>query len=442
MRSSWKRIFGRVKSNFVLPIMFVVGVVIQTSTVIAQSTGTFTRTGSLITARAGHTATLLRDGRVLIVGGSTLSGFTPLASAELYDPVSGLFSSTGSMTTARGAATATLLRNGTVLITGGVNASSGLPTTVEIYDPSAGTFSAVGDLSSLRSVSSAVLLDDGRALITGWLAFNPPRFAAELYNPSMATFAPVPNLPSTGFTPTATLLRDSSVAFVGPGYIVLANCKEAGDCPDSISEADPDTTAADGCETYDAAVPGVVLLPGCDANRVYRGEVYDPVSGIFSHKGNLTGPALYGYTATLLPNGNVLLAGGGSGCIGTPHAHAALYDSSKGTFSVAGNLATARSYHTATLLQDGTVLIVGGLTWVQNRDSYVGNAENYDPSTGTFSSAGNLITPRLGHTATLLEDGKVLIVGGSVSDNAEFVSDSAELYSPLAAHERRLFRPR
>jgi hypothetical protein len=143
-----------------------------------------------------------------------------------------------------------------------------------------------------------------------------------------------------------------------------------------------------------------------------------------------------------------LLAGGGSGWIGTPHAHAAIYDFSRGTFVAAGNLATARSSHTATLLQDGTVLLAGGSIWFPPGDSTVAgdsitaSAELYDPSTGKFSSVGTMIASRMWHTATLLKNGKVLIVGGSVSNRAELVSDSAELYSPLAAHKRRLFRPR
>ena len=108
------------------------------------TSGAFSSTGSMATARDSHTATLLSDGRVLIAGGKNDNGAV-LASAELYDPKTGAFSATGSMATSRGYHTATLLPDGRVLIAGGVT-GSGIVASAELYDPKTGTFSATGSM--------------------------------------------------------------------------------------------------------------------------------------------------------------------------------------------------------------------------------------------------------------------------------------------------------
>ena len=93
-------------------------------------------TGSLNTARSGHTATLLSDGRVLVAGGYGIGGL--LASAELYDPATGNWSITGSLNTARSAHTATLLTDGRVLVVGGWDGGSNKLASAELYDPGIG----------------------------------------------------------------------------------------------------------------------------------------------------------------------------------------------------------------------------------------------------------------------------------------------------------------
>src|SRR5581483_5578764 len=151
---------------------------------------------------------------------------------------------------------------------------------------------------------------------------------------------------------------------------------------------------------------GKILVAGGypNAGPLASTEVYDPASGLFSAGANLlTSRELH--TATLLPNGLVLIAGGFNGSY---LASAELYDPSNGTVSATGSLQAARDQHTATLLPGGKVLIAGG------RDSggAVASAELYDPATGQFSTTGSLSTPRYLHTATLLPNGKVLVAGG------------------------------
>jgi hypothetical protein len=132
------------------------------------------------------------------------------------------------------------------------------------------------------------------------------------------------------------------------------------------------------------------------------------------------------HTASLIPNGKVLIAGGTRSTAlhnpGSILASAELYDPGNGTFSAAGDMTTARALHTATLLPDGRVLLAGG--------DGPGSAELYDPSTGTFTATGKMITNRAAHTAILLRNGRVLLVGGFANLELPFQPFGAELYDP------------
>jgi hypothetical protein len=136
-------------------------------------------------------------------------------------------------------------------------------------------------------------------------------------------------------------------------------------------------------------------------------------------------------TASLLPNGQVLVVGGRSG--NNVLQSAELYDPSTGTFTETGSLNTARVGHSATLLQNGQVLIAGGNSVYPGLPT-IASVELYDPSTGTFTPTGSLSVSRTGHSATLLASGKVLIASGShTSDGYTWTNiASAELYDPVA----------
>jgi hypothetical protein len=131
------------------------------------ATGQWGATGSMATSRESHTATLLPNGEVLVAGGIHWINFTPIrtATAELYDPSTGQWTTTGSMTTARSLHGATLLPSGLVLVAGGQN--SGDLASAELYDPSTGSWTATGSMNSRRSGAQATLLQDGRVLMAG-----------------------------------------------------------------------------------------------------------------------------------------------------------------------------------------------------------------------------------------------------------------------------------
>src|SRR2546430_4201647 len=122
--------------------------------------------------------------------------------------------------------------------------------------------------------------------------------------------------------------------------------------------------------------------------------------------------ARFHHTATLPPDGRVLVVGGEQGH--PPLASAELYDPATGTWSATGSLNTARDSHTATLLPSGKVLVAGGRE--TDPGPSLASAELYDPATGTWSPTGSLNTARLYHTATLLPNGKVLVAGGGETD--------------------------
>jgi len=281
--------------------------------------GAFSATGGMSTTRYnGHTASLLPNGNVLIAGGFSCLHFIPagcaLASAEVYDRATGSFASTGAMTVSRGGHSATLLPNGKVLIAGGSSTGNSLATSADTYDQLTGKFTPTGAMSVARSLHTATLLPNGKVLIAG--GFGYPA-AAELYDPATGTFSVTGSMITPRMEHTATLLPNGKVLIAGGvgtlGYLATA-------------------------------------------------ELYDPSTGSFTATGPMAIARVW-HTATLLPNGKVLIVGG----LNTPpsgryvdYASAELYDPGIGTFASAGAMATARDLHSATLLPNGKVLIAGG----------------------------------------------------------------------------------
>jgi hypothetical protein len=286
-----------------------------------------------------------------------------------------VFSATGNLTVARSGHLATLLadaalpRAGQVLIVGGDSGG----TSAELYDPHAGTFAATGPMTTTHAGGTATLLKSGRVLIAGGGSAS-----AELFDPASGTFA------ATG---SMTLVRSGHTA------TRLAN--------------------------------GQVLIAGGDPNGAVSAELYDPASGTFSATGNLVYGRV-GATAVLLTDGTVLVFG--------PAATAELYDPVAAVFTEVGTLATNASGAVVALRNDGTVLVAGGTV---QRAIYVRNCPPYYPVTGRcgwrivgyrpvsittsqlyapeaqgFLSAGNLLFARDSATATVLNDGSVLVVAG------------------------------
>jgi N-acetylneuraminic acid mutarotase len=175
----------------------------------------------------------------------------------------------------------------------------------------------------------------------------------------------------------------------------------------------------------------VLIAGGTGSTSKPSAELYVPASGRWQATGSLTARRFY-HAAVLLNDGRVLVAGGfGSESYGPALSSAELYDPATGTWSATGSLAQARGFHTMTLLPDGKVLVTGGSEQPEDDvegDALLSSAELYDPATGTWTSVGSLSTGRAWHSATLLPNGRVLVVGGAGIDIA--LSASAELYDP------------
>jgi Galactose oxidase, central domain/Kelch motif len=263
-------------------------------------------------------------------------------------------------------------------------------------------------------------------------------------------FTPTGSLKEPRGLHTATLLPDNKVLVaygsnsssytIATGYVGLSSIEVYDPGTGTFTEIVGEDGAGIFGHTATLLPNGKVLLAGGFVNSVwdYGGStssngasLYDSATGEFSGTGNLT-TARGGHTATLLMNGKVLLAGGADQDPGgTGSASAELYDPSTGVFTQTGSMAAARFRHTATLLQNGKVLITGGTSLDSSNPT--ATAEVYDPATGTFTVTGGMTTAREEHTATLLADGKVLIVGGagSVTGSSELhPTATVEVYDP------------
>lgn len=283
--------------------------------------GTFVPTGSLNSPRGDHTATLLDNGMVLIAGGEVIDSsgkVSFLASAELYDPTTGTFTPTGSLNTARFIHTATLLNNGMVLIVGGQALPPGYVrpidlTSAELYDPTSGVFTATGNLNTARVNDTATLLNNGLVLIAGGQGSQGTLVGtAELYNPTTGTFTNTGNLITLRTQHTATLLQNGEVLIAGggPAQSELYNPTTGiFDTTGSMNTSGDNQTASllnNGTVLVEGGVGGMV---GAGYGPLASSESYNANTGTFTVDANLN-TARYGQTGTLLNNGSVLVAGG------------------------------------------------------------------------------------------------------------------------------------
>jgi len=337
------------------------------------------RQGDLLYPRVSHTASLLSDGSVLVVGGIDSSV------AERFIPGSLSFESAGDTGQRRWSHTATILPGGGILIVGGL----GFDTTqnaVKTLDAAAlyqsGAFTKLNArMASQRYDHRAAALSDGRVLIAGGLPLSGSDISAlttcEVFDPVQKQFSPTGTLSVPRAGHTATPLMDGRVLVVGGR----------------------DSTC----------------LFQCSPTAWRSAEIYDPATGTFTPAGAMA-QARFDHTATLLPNGKVIIAGGTTPDL--PNADISslveVYDPSTNQFQTVGTMLRPRSNHTATLLGDGRVLLAGGMTYGHGENTIAtATVEAFDPVTGQSQLAVSGVTTRYHHAAVRLSSGEVLLVGGT-----------------------------
>ncbi len=327
--------------------------------------------GKMATGRSSHVSELLPNGQVLVAGGfDTANSITD--SAELFDPVNETFAATtGSMINARGFHASVVLGDGHIFITGGATGPSFVETnSTEIYNTATGQFGASGMMNYARAFHTMTMLKDGRVLIAGGTvpgstgSFSSRK--AEVYDPSSGSFTTLPDMSVYRAGHTATRLPS-----------------------------------------------GLVLLAGGNSTDL-RGELFNPVTGTFSLVGGSLGSARRGHTATHIEDGVVLLMGGGT-------RTAELYVPSQDIFRPANSFPLYdRREQTVSLTTSGRLFFTGGSYFSGNVLFFSLTTEYYYPKSGTFGPSQLLLdNPKTRHRATELNDGRILITGGSNIDSTK-----------------------
>ena len=338
-------------------------------------------------AREGQAAVRLDDGRVLIVGGTVpftgkcemVCANPATASVEIYDPRTRKFSPNGSLAEPRSGGEALLLNDGRVLVSGGWS-EYGDPDTIEIYDPAHGTSVVVkppANIAQLPIDPTVVLLGDGKVLIAGgsYDEDNTTAKATLIYDPASGKYSDGPHMAQPRQGAMATLLDDGRVLIVGGDYYYEGNWGYANN----------------------------------------NAELIDPSHAL--SQSTLLESQGYPATPTLLSDGRVLVGEvdpyySGAGCM-TP-AVSEILDPRTEKLTPVASMSTPRSGSAAIKMQDGRVLFLGG---VGSSCAALGTVEAFDPDSGTFQVVATGFPKIADFSATLLDDGEILIAGGG-SDNA------------------------
>ena len=330
-------------------------------------------------ARQHHTATLLLDGRVLVVGGRGADGLSTLASCELFDPKKNKWSSCAPLSVARSHHAATALDDGRLLVTGGTTHESSegqnryvALASAEIYDPKKNAWTTVAPMTDARNGHTATLLLDGTVLVVGGAREQRQHLTSvERFDPKVNTWHAEKPLDVARWLHAAVRTSEGDVVVVGG----RSNAGQQGKGPGvSIAEVEKFDVKSGSWQTLppmseprqrtavvaEAADGGVIVIGGQTAtSSTNYAETWGPGQSEWKPFDNHLSMSLSSHTGTRLPSGDLVVIGGEPpNSVDTTRVQRWLIESKQ--WCLAGELVNGRKLHTATLLNDGRVLVVGG----------------------------------------------------------------------------------
>ncbi len=357
--------------------------------------GSWTATGSLQYARHAHVAAVFPNGTIAILGGGNFVG-------EVYDPAQGAWTL---LPVGIATPVVNLLPDGKLLITG---STTNFPAT--LYDPVSGAVTSGGDLHYLRNNHSAVTLQDGSVILFGGVASSGASSSVELYDVASSTWSLTGSIINKRLSHTANLLNNGQVLAAG-GFNYEIGYLSACELYDPATKVWSSTGSLNTKREQHASTllpDGKVLVSGGFniGGSFASAEIYNPASGLWTVTGAMSGPR-YGHASTLLPNGKVLVTGGSSSPSSSNSvlATAEFYDPATAKWSPAPAFTVARCYHTATLLPDGRLLIAGGT----GAGADLASAEIYDPAQGADGSR----KPQISSATSPIRPGNNVVLNGS-----------------------------
>jgi N-acetylneuraminic acid mutarotase len=355
-------------------------------------------------AHESHVAVVLRDSRVLLVG----------PKSEVYDPLANSWSPAGGTTITRSQGTATLLRDGRVLVAGGIDGTTGRSVpTAELYDPATNAWALAASMAGRRYSHTATLLPDGRVLIVGGTRSAVDLDSTEIYDPSSNRWSPSPSLSAPRSDHGATLLRDGRVLIAGGdgGGQTLTTADFFDPTVNRWSSTSPMTTGRHSLALIplnDGRVMAVAGLPGPGPQPGEAAEIFDPIRETWSAAGSSTQPLLtYGEASVLLKDGRVFVSGGPSQTyMGDALSTGYVFDPRSDRWGTTNPMAQGRVSHSASLLPDGRVLVAGGRD-AQTNGKGLNTTEIFDANAKLSPTPGTMLaaTPvaNAPGTATLLQ---------------------------------------
>ncbi len=359
---------------------------------LAYGKGTWATVDSLPQARWGTASLVMRDGRVMVIGGATgSSSNNATASVVIFDPVAKTWTAATDLLQARAYPMAVELADGSILVVGGSRNGQPLDS-AERFNPENGTWVATGRLNLPRTQGTLTLLPDGRVLAAGGGIEAAPGWistaSTELFDPRTNQWSIGAPMSAARAIFTATLLKNGRVLVTG------------------------------GATTYH----------GSSGNVTTSAEIFDPRSGKWSQAASLPKP-LYVQSAALMPDGRVLVAGGwwSTSNSDPSHGNVQIYDPVANNWTMTGSLVTPRAQFSLVPLPDGRFLAMGGVD-----PSYhtLASSEIYDPATGAWQTTGKLGVAMMWPAVGVLPDGRVFVAGGALDALAGHVTAVSEIYTP------------